>query len=94
MKEFQDKLEGIAKKLREIPKQDYYNHQIKLTDEENSIIDALRPIVIYLMYDEIKLLNNKIKNHHHIVLSVEKGMEYRDNGMNITPFNIGVNQPE
>jgi hypothetical protein len=83
-----EKLEMMAQKIKAVPKMDYHNQPINWDSSEQLLLDHLKPIVVYLMSDEIHRLNSKIKNHHHIVLSVEKGQQYRENGMAIFPSPI------
>jgi hypothetical protein len=72
-------LQGIAEKITGIERpKDFKNCPIEFTKEEQGLLDALKPIVEYLAYDELFRLNQKVLNHHHVVLSPRQSMEFKD----------------
>ena len=73
-------LQSITDKIKSVPKMNYHEQPISFTKEENEYLEMMKPIVTYLMYEEIARLNHKIRNHHHLTLSVENGMQMRENG--------------
>lgn len=80
--EVYSQLKGISDKIRMVEHMDYYKNPPVFTEEEDEVLNTLRPIVEYLLYPEIHRLNHKLKTHHHIVMSVEDGMKFRDKGFN------------
>jgi hypothetical protein len=77
-------LEQIAQKLAKVPRpMDYNNFDPEFTMEEKYFLDVLRPVIQYVMFEDTERLKHRIRNHHHVVLSMDDGMKYRDNGMRI-----------
>ena len=60
------------------------NHGPILTEEDERLMDTLRPMVKFLIRDELERLEHKIRNHHHITMSVGDGIRYKENGMQVT----------
>lgn len=74
-------LEAIADKINQLPKPyDIQKHQLDLTDRERRLVNAIATVSRVSLFNDFKRLNDKIKNHHHVVLSVEDGIEFRENG--------------
>ena len=52
-------------------------------EDEEELFESLRPLVKFMIQDELNRLDQKIRNHHHITLSVGDGISYKENGMQI-----------
>lgn len=74
-------LETIARKINQLPRPyDIQAHELDLTEKEKRLVSALGTVVKVASFNEFKHLKDKIKNHHHVVLSVDDGIEFRENG--------------
>jgi hypothetical protein len=82
-------LTSISNKIRLVPRPgDFFNFNPGFTDEEQELMLVLKPIIQFLMFEDIVLLRHKLNNHHHVTLSFNDGVKYRQNDMN-----IGVHTP-
>lgn len=74
-------LESIAKKVNELPRPlDIQAHDVGLNERELRILTAFRTVSQLALFNDFQRVNNRIKSHHHVVLSVEDGIEFRANG--------------
>lgn len=79
-------LELIAEKINELPRPyDLQAYELNLTEREQRIMTALVPIGKVALFNDLKRLQDKINNHHHVALSVSDGIEFRENGSRVKP---------
>jgi hypothetical protein len=77
-------LERISQKLAKVPRpMDYNNFDPEFTMEEKYFLDVLRPVIQYVMFEDMERFKQRLRNHHHVVLSIDDGIKYRDNGMQV-----------
>lgn len=73
--------EAIAKKVKDLPRAyDIQAYELPLTEREKRLVSALEVVAKISLFNEFKHLKDKIRNHHHVVLSVDDGIELRQNG--------------
>lgn len=78
--------EAIAKKINSLPRPfDIQAHDLNLTEKEARLVSALGTVAKVGLFNEFKHLKDKIHNHHHVVLSVNDGIEFRENGNRFKP---------
>ena len=78
---------GIADKLRKAPRpMEYYAFDPGFKEDELEVLNHMREVCKYLLWEELKRLNDRINNHHHVTLNLSDGYKFRDNGNRVVPW--------
>lgn len=74
-------LESIAQKFNSLERpNDFLTVDIGLTQEEHYLLNLFRIVMNAALFNELKVIHDKIRNHHHVTLSVEDSRDFRKNG--------------
>lgn len=77
-------LERIADKIGAMRRPlDFDTCNVELDERETRIVNAIGKVSRMGLHGEFKILNGKIKNHHHVTLSLGDGVTFRENGSRV-----------